>query len=581
MLAVRGLINYFEAGKAPHLAHVDVDVERFHSVLYLPHVDVSLMRDFCSLIAYVLRSRFGVRPRTEAYPDLDSFDDYQLVLYRFMRRLRVVQQLFSVDLDEFARDESSSMSRDTRRDLVRFLKIRDLAFEAFMEVFDDEGKLVDAENVYARMFLDATLSDTVPLVVSDADVDTLPRAFDTWCRLAVHSLDYANSLHFVVLTFGVLLSTLLVAVTRGKFEGDEEAWAKLRLDPDTPAWMVVEHVRDDFRHELFDPSSGDVFLDCNDYLATLIAQGVSRAFARFLEWPLRNDVKSYLQRYILCDNMHRFFHEHGRSQQRWIHFRKRRRDDDDERSEARIFVRLEPLIALYDDLVCSLPVATTTTTTTAAAATHQVTQLTVNKASVKQQFDSLSAFHRDYLLFWENGVNDEFRLRLADQLRDFVKRTGGFVSRGKNDNVAVDLDDDVLFNGEPLLPSTRINLVWWLRQTYHRIFPYNYVMSSGHTTLDANVLRDCMVAQIGAANYSAKRRFTSSKARRLLDFAMRARSDFSFVVTQTALISFLARLNNECDVLHSLVGEFSFPATHSSSSSSSNDDEIDNNVPSP
>lgn len=528
LLQLNGLIDYVPIDKPARFSQSQVSSNRFNSVLFLQNVeDEQEIRMVCKLLAYFLRARFDVKfdrePNNEQETEMRSlfyscrdfveyYNDFRGNVEKWYKNCLTLMEVFGnsdateneTDDDGENNNTEEKKKREYQRNLCNVCKIVTECFKSFT------ADSIDPADWYVKLFYERTVSSEIPLYINMDTMSTLNDTFDTLCRLSVQSIDYCNSNLSIMTSAGLVLKTLLHFCSLGEVQmkvldstvyttetvtQPTKVWGKINCDnDDIPDWLLVQTDQAVYRKnvselpiDMFDSSRGDMYVSYSDFLSTLIMQTLNRLFTRLREWPMREDVDSWLRGHACCDNLHRFFLENGRNQQMWIRFRKHKRrgfhehneqtysnacDDDNiapqfnQRDTPSVYVKLDHLCDLYNEIALVARTEKPELSPQQQQLTENMSQLSLmlfngnnnsgsssssncssgsgdnsklkiklppNKAVVRERIDQLNHFKDNYTDFWLRGVqqvrvdkNESFKRTYAETCYKFLLATGSY-----------------------------------------------------------------------------------------------------------------------------------------------------------
>lgn len=641
-LTLHSLIDYVPIDKPPQFNQSAVTANRFNSVFVVNDADESDVREACQILAYYLRVRFDVSfdraPQTDderagydLFYSLRDFTAYYKVLRSFIARIYERKQYIADNFERFMAEHvdqrsssdqqqqqqtgdvgdsytdagfspngSSGITPDSIELLKQFRELRKMYGQIFESFFSEK---YDPAILYERLFIERSICSVVSLVIPIEAVTSLARMLDQLAFLAIQSVDYANSVLPVIISAGfVIYFILYMDLGTDLLGGDEDArepqsWGKINTVAEgMPSWLHAQIETEAYRREismlpadLFDATNGDVYVNKHDFIATLLLQTLNRLFMRMIEWPVREDVQVWMNDFLKCENINRFFHESGRNQQLWICFRKRRQVNTDLPS---VYVNLNRLNVMYDKIALASKKSSVAAHSDAkdnngqgssavgaigngvlgGVADHHAdgmaatsVKLTSEDAAVRERLEQLNTFKQRYATFWANGIRQpsqtKFQQVYANMCRQFVVASGGYngalianhaaIHPGEliAENVLVhrDLNGVSFGNCRPCtetLTSSTISDMFaidrWCRVVGNLLFPYNfYALSTSFSGYDAATLRSAVVHKM--LESFAVKRMTTDRINKILDFFEENRAICSFIVTQRDMIALWSR----------------------------------------
>lgn len=596
ILALHSLVDYVPVDKPPSLNQSEVTLNRFNSIFYMHDVDELDVMQIVQLLSYYLRVRFDVcfdrPPQTEGeqagymlFYSIRDFNGYFENLREFILRMYNQNQnlatKFDLFLEEIQEDASSAkVSEETIGILQQFKNVRKV-FNQFFQVFTSSN--FDSGLLFEKLFLERSMSAIIPLTIPMETMGSLDTMFDQMCYLVVQSVDYSNSVMPALISSGFVVYSLLYLSGSEILSDDSnpKSWGKVnsKLD-EMPKWLHAQTETEQYRQEvsllpkeLFDEAAGDVYVSKHDFIATLLAQTLNRLFTRLLEWPLREDVAKWLDEYLKCDNIHRFFNEYGRNEQMWIRFRQRKHNRPDLPT---VYVKIDQLNVMFDDIALAsrktpLPTGAGANVLNILAQQNNApgnVQLPPEKMAVRDRFESFVAFRDNYSAFMLNGfmhVKNKPQQGMFELVcRQFIQASGGFRgvdilehSQQANHDFSLDrdLEMDVNLRGityrgckhcsNLLVPGTIpdvFHVDQWLKKINVQVFPYNLVsLTSANYTRE--LLASCAVFKM--LEGFATKRLTSDRAHKIIQFFETNRAVCSFIVTQSELVSLWTRATQQ------------------------------------
>lgn len=629
-LTLHALIDYVPLDKPPQFNQSQITTNRLNSVFYMFNVDEVDVMEVCQLLSYYLRVRFDVRfdrePANEneqagqqLFFSLHDFDAYFTAFRAFTQRMYQQNQRLAAQFDSFVDELEDSPDVDglvgsLKGESLQILKQFKEMRRVFVDVFNTfASEKFDPALLYERMFLERSCSATVPLTLPIDRFATLADMFDQLCFFCIQSVDYCNSVLPAVFSAGFVIYSILylcggngdISLTESPAAAamSDDAWGKVNNSGDPMPTCMYTHTESPLYRqevarlpaELFDLAAGDVYVNKHDFISTLLAQTLNRLFTRLIEWPLREDANAWLTSYLCCDNIYRFFSEHGRNEQLWIRFRKNRSRDD----LPKVYVKLDQLNSLYDEIGTvaknsSVGVAHSDVRGSQTAVSMLIGHspeskiaLPPSKVSVRERLEQLNNFQERYTRFWLNGIrqpgNSHFHTMFANLCREFVFASGGFrgvdiARHAQETSHPFSLEaDNVLINPTQmngityrdckhctalLTPGTipeLFHIAHWIEQMQRIVFPYNMLMlttaANRHPdvpALDEQTLLNAVTFKM--LESFAARKLTSDRARKMLDFFKQNRALCSFIVTQNDMIGLWSRAVNELAFFKDLIG---------------------------
>lgn len=635
LVVLHRLIDYVPLDKPPTLNQAQVTTNRFNSSFYMHDVDEVDVMEVCQLLSYYLRARFDVRFDREPVTDderaghalfysLRDFDAYYAAFKAFILRMyqhnqRIADQfeLFMSDVEErkAAGEPAATLLNDQTIEILRQFKEVRKVFSQFFDTFASEK--FDPAVLYERLFLERTCSAVVPLVLSTESFGSLAGMFDQLCYLNIQSVDYCNSVMPAVISAGFVVYSILYMCGGSELVNPVQstapisAWGKVNSQAEgMPHWLhaqtetaVYQREVEQLPTDLFNPTAGDTYVNKHDFVSTLLAQTLNRLFTRLIEWPMREDVSVWMSDYLQCDNIHRFFLEHGRNEQLWIRFRKRRNDSKDLPS---VYVKLDQLHAMFDEVALAskrqhgrdsrgnaadeqigMGLLGVDENAAGVGASAKVA-LAPEKTAVRERLENLRQFKARYVAFWLNGIrgsaNRHFHDMFAAVCRQFVLATGGYngvriLEHAEQQGHAFSLEaeqltmsdqlDGLVYDGcractGLLAPGSipdMFHVDRWVEQIHTMLFPYNFyqLTTAGRNGYTRDDLNSCIVYKMLEA--FAVRRLTADRAVKMLAFFEANRAVCSFVVTQSEMIALWTRATQQLAFFKDFLAASAPPST--------------------
>lgn len=595
ILALHSLIDYVPVDKPPELNQSEVTLNRFNSIFYMHDVDELDVMQIVQLLSYYLRVRFDVRfdrpPQTEGeqagymlFYSTRDFSSYFESLRGFILRMYRQNQNLATKFDDFLEEiqenpSASKISEETVGILQQFKNVRKV-FNQFFQVFTSSN--FDSGVLFEKLFLERSASAIIPLTISMDALGSLDTMFDQICYLIVQSVDYSNSVMPALISSGFVVYSLLYLSGSEIFseEMNPKSWGKVNSkSEEMPKWLHAQTETEQYRQEvsllpkeLFDEAAGDVYVSKHDFIATLLAQTLNRLFTRLLEWPLREDVAKWLDEYLKCDNIHRFFNEYGRNEQMWIRFRQRKHNRPDLPT---VYVKIDQLNVMFDEIALAsrknpVPAGSGADALNLFAqnASPGNVQLPPEKMAVRDKFESFVAFRDNYSTFMLNGFmhakNKPQQEMFELVCRQFVQASGGFrgveiLEHAQQAQHQFSFDEDLEIDANLrglsyrgckhcsnlLVPGTIpdvFHVDQWLKKINAQVFPYNLVSLTG-ATYTRDLMSSCAVFKM--LEGFATKRLTSDRAHKIIQFFEANRAVSSFIVTQSELVSLWTRATQQ------------------------------------
>lgn len=539
-------------------------------------VPIETIRESCALLGYYLNLNFRFesanfsgkhelsdveREQFDVLSSIDNFDDYtrrcRTMLERVIKKGRRIFEIENITMnanDVNGNDNNENTSDEEKQEKSnRFTLIHAMngIFNNFYDLITNES--LPSAIVYERLFVSQCLSKRPTLKLYREHLCDLNALFSILTKTMIDTIDRCNTLFEAFYQTGILFTALVDLIvyndtTRNKPEKDESRnWTRVRLlNPDDreAVHFIKNTTTTEYRRaverlpeNLFDKQSGlDVYLSINDTFSTLMSQFIGRMYLRLYEWIERSDVKQHLMEYFTCDNVHTLFANIGRGhdQRNWIRFFKRTNN-----RETKLFIKLEPLLTLNDEMIIGNEDRQTlvgtnnnnngtdgsSSSSTASLLTNSVQLRSTVTQDVARRYHLLNDFLKRYNGFTENDRTGKLNALWNIIRTSFVQRSCGFRlydttndDQNKKNNINGFLQS---FDQET---SPLLSFKAWCEEINTSIFPFNFLLltlgsqsvnpneeSFDKETLDLAWIYRCQ-------KYLMMKRFTSSKCRQILTF---------------------------------------------------------------
>lgn len=465
------------------------------SLTFLPNVPTSVIDDCCTALGYFVRLMYGVDEREcrdqqltgdEAnvfalFNGASNFCEYVTVCRRIVESvLQNVKFIYDLHNGQTSENDSSSGELKSMYEMLRHM---DSLFQQFYAIFTDEESF-PRRTIRDKLFVSACLSERRPIVLRREHISDRETLFAALICATDAMSDQSNTVFEAFFCGGFFVICLLNILTTNYTSGAQQAFTRVRmlgeggresipLLKNTLARDYQESIQN-LPAALFDPET-DVYLSKSDTLTTLFAQFLGRVFLRMYEWCERSDVNAHVRKHFLPANTNSLFSIVGRGpdQKAWIRFFKRASN-----GAPKVFVKIEPLLQLNDQLIVN------------SSANKGNTMTSNASADVVQRYQ---------------------------MLKDFLSRYNDFCARNNNQaywRSQVERFDRVLNDPTIEMDSPLRSFDVWCADVNSIVFPYNFLLM--FSSIGTQELDECWVYR--AQQYLMNRRFTSGKCGQLLQF---------------------------------------------------------------
>lgn len=464
------------------------------SLTFLPNVAASMIDDCCTSLGYFVRLMYGVDDsdcRAQQLTDdqakvfglfnaATSFHEYVSVCRRIVESvLQNVKFIYDLYNSEAGKNECDGELKS----MYEMLRHMDSLFQQFYTIFTDEESFPH-RTIRDKLFVSACLSERKAIVLRREHIGDRETLFSALINATDMMSDQSNTVFEAFFSGGFFIICLLNILTTNYTTSSQQAFTRIRMLGEggresipllkntlSPEYQLAVQ---NLPAAIFDPDT-DVYLSKSDTLTTLFAQFLGRVYLRMYEWCDRSDVNAHIRKHFLPQNTNSLFSIVGRGpdQKAWIRFFKRTSN-----GAPKVFVKIEPLLQLNDQLIVN-------------SQSNKANSMTSNaSADVVQRYQMLKDFLTRYNEFCAKN-NDQSYWRSQVERFDRV------------------LNDPGIETDSPLR-----SFDVWCADINSLVFPYNFLLM--FSTIDARELDECWVYR--AQQYLMNRRFTSAKCGQLLEF---------------------------------------------------------------